>query len=636
MARKTVAVFISGLYEDMVRVTAEGLIASAAGNDAKVLFFTSFTDNVSSKRYARYRDYDTGDFVAFLLPKLDQFDGLITFDTYMPISYQEPVDRIKARAACPVITLGTVKRGTWSVVNDQDRSMREIIEHLIVRHGCRDIVHAAGRIEMTFSRERIAIFKDTLTRHGLPCDDDRIVYGDLSPNCGERLVGEILARYEGSARRAPDAIVCVNDFTAIGVIRALEKRGFRVPEDVIVTGYDDVLRAEFNEPSITTSAQPFYDVGRTGMDLLAELWRGEWPEPVVAVPGLLKCRQSCGCEPFGLYKKDAIREKYITTVSRLESLVQSNTNLILGAAADETVEDIFDEIEDGCLRETGFQDAVLCLLRDWDSKKIIADEAALQAERFDVACGVWHGQPVARGPLPEGALMPREMMDDPAPLFIFPVHHLQYFMGYFVVNPVLKHMGQLHIKSWLVSISTVLENWRIRRQLMQSVRQLDHLHQTDMLTGLYNRRGYYRFFDQYYRQCREEHAPLAVLLIDMNHMKAVNDTYGHAEGDFCLRAIADAMRACAGERDICVRSGGDEFVVLSPDCDSERAEASVRGLRAALVDACAREGKPYTVTVSVGCHIRTPDVVYDEAIRHAAEDYIRRADSAMYEEKQRR
>ena len=430
--------------------------------------------------------------------------------------------------------------------------------------------------------------------------------------------------------------MCVNDYTAIGVIRALEDRGFRVPEDVIVTGYDDVLRAEFNEPSITTSAQPFAGVGRAGMDLLARIWRGEQPERVVAVPGVIKCRRSCGCEPFGLYRKDAIREKYITTVSRLESLVQSNTNLILGAAADETVEDIFDEIEDGCLRDTGFQDAVLCLVRDWDRKKIIRDAESLRKERFDVVCGVWHGRPVARGPLPEGMLMPPEMMDDPTPLFIFPVHHLQHFMGYFVVNPVLKHMGQLHIKSWLVSISTVLENWRIRRQLMQSVRQLDHLYQTDMLTGLYNRRGYYRFFEGYYRRCREDRAPLAVFLIDMNHMKTVNDTYGHAEGDFCLRAIADAMRACARDGEICVRSGGDEFVVLSPNCDADRAAAYVSDLRAAVADACARADKPYTVAVSVGWHIQIPEPGDDADIQHAAERFLHRADSAMYEEKQHR
>ena len=120
MGRKTAAVYISNLYMDMVRETVEGVQESARRHDVKLLFFTSFSDNFSSRQYARYKNYDTGDFVVFLLADPGEYDGLISFDTYMPILYLDPVDRLKAQANCPVITLGTVKDGTYSVVNDQD------------------------------------------------------------------------------------------------------------------------------------------------------------------------------------------------------------------------------------------------------------------------------------------------------------------------------------------------------------------------------------------------------------------------------------------------------------------------------------------------------------------------------------
>ena len=635
MERKKVAVFISALYEDMVRETVEGLLSAARGENMKILFFTSFADNHTSQNYDRYQDYDIGEFVVYLLPDLKEYDALISFDTYMTGSFIEPIDRLKKEAPCPVITLGTVREGTYSIVNAQELSFSELIRHLIEEHGCRDFVHAAGPRERSFCEERIGIFRDTLTAFGLPCGEDRIYAGTLRPECGEEIVDAILADYAAKGgRKVPDAVVCVNDYTAIGVIQAFESRGVRVPGDVIVTGYDDILRAQFNEPSITTSAQPFFRVGQTGMETLKQLLRGETAREVTAVPGVLCRRQSCGCEPAGASRKDMIREKYIRMVSNLESLALSNTNLILGGAMDRTVEDIYNEIEDGCRRETGFRDAVLCLVHEWDRQKKITDRETLQDETFDVVCGFWNGQPVRRQRLHRGQLLPEEMMNDDRPYYIFPVHHLQYFLGYFIVNPELKEMGQLHIKSWLVSISTVLINWFFRHQLTDTVEELEVLYQTDMLTGLYNRRGYYRFFEKYYEECREAGTELAVFLIDMNKMKAINDRYGHAEGDFCLCTIADALQRSALEDEICIRTGGDEFVVLAKHYDHRREETYINMVRDQINRNLEMADKHYRITVSIGCFRGIPSPEGVASIQSEAELYLSNADKAMYVEKE--
>ena len=635
MERKKIAVFISALYEGMVRETVEGMLSAAREENVKIIFFTSFADNHTSQNYDRYQDYDTGDFVVYLLPDLKDYDALITYDTYMTGSFIDPIDRLKKMAPCPVVTLGTVKEGTHSVVNDQDVSFSELIEHLITTHGCRDIVHVAGPRERSFCMERIDIFMNTMTAHGLPCGEERIYYGTLRPECGEDVVPEILERYAAAgSKKLPDAIVCVNDYTAIGVIQALESRGFRVPDDVIVTGYDDILRAQFNEPTVTTSAQPFYRVGQTGMEALLQILRGEAVDDVITVPGTLCLRQSCGCEPKNVYKKDLIREKYIRTVSNLESLALSNTNLILGGAMDETKEAVLREIEEGCLRETGFRSAVLCLIDGWEQKKMITHRYSLKDEVFDVVCGVWNGKPVRRQRLPKGRLLPDEMMADDKPYYIFPVHHLQYFMGYFIVDPELEGMEQLHIKSWLVSISAVLNNWYLRHQLSDTVAELEVLYQTDMLTGLYNRRGYYRFFESYYEECRASGTELAVFLIDMNGMKRINDRYGHAEGDFCLCTIADALRKAALLDEICVRTGGDEFVVLAKNYDEWKETTFVSLVRDEINRSVKKASKNYQVSVSIGCYRSVPDPEGNATIQSEAERFLKSADQAMYREKE--
>ena len=635
MERKRVAVFISALYEGMVRETVKGLLEAAREEDIKLVFFTSFADNHTSQNYRLYQDYDIGDFVVYLLPDLKEYDALISFDTYMTGSYVAPIDQLKKAAPCPVITTGTVKEGPSSIVNDQELSFAEVIRHLAEKHGCRDIVHIAGPKARSFCVERIDIYQKTMTALGLPCGEDKIYEGTLRPECGEEVVPAILADYAAKGGpKLPDAILCVNDYTAIGVIESLEKRGFHVPGDVIVTGYDDILRARFNEPSITTSAQPFARVGATGMEVCRKLLRGEQADPVTAVPGLLCLRQSCGCQSLGVFPKDTIRDQYIRTVSNLESFSLSNTNLILGGALGQTAEDIYTEIEDACLRETGFRDAVLCLIHDWDQQKLITDRDTLKEQTFDVVCGMWQGQPVRRQRLKKGQLLPDEMMDDDTPYYIFPVHHLQYFLGYFIVNPVLLDMEQLHIKSWLVSISTVLVNWFFRHELTDTVKELDYLYQTDTLTGLYNRRGYYRFFEQYYEECRAAGTELAVFLIDMNGMKTVNDHYGHEEGDFCLKTIAEAMQASATQDEICIRTGGDEFVVLAKNYDSVKEWTYINVLREQIDKIRRVAGKHYQITVSIGSYRCVPDPEGVASIQIEAERFLSRADHAMYSEKQ--
>ena len=635
MDKKKIAVFISALYEDMVVETVQGMLSAARGENLKLVFFTSFADNHTSKRYDRYQDYDTGDFVVYLLPDLKEYDALISFDTYMTGSFIEPINILKKAVSIPVITMGTVKEGTYSIINDQEYSFRELIEHLIEKHGCRDFVHIAGQRVRSFCLERIDIFKNTLERHGLPCGDERIYYGTLRPDCGEEITERLLADYAAKGdKKLPDAIVCVNDYTAIGIIQALEKRGWHVPLDVLVTGYDDILRAQYNVPSITTSAQPFCGIGQKGLEVAKRILQGGTPDPITAVPGVLCRRQSCGCEPFNVYRKDLIREKYIRTVTNLEDFVFSNTNMILGGAVDETLEEIYNEIEKGCLCDTGFRDAVLCLIDGWEQQKTIQHRYTLKEESFNVVCGIWHGEPVKRHSLPKGQLLPEEMMNDDVPYFIFPVHHLQYFLGYFIVNPELKDLEQLHIKSWLISISTMLINWFFRNQLTNTVNELEVLYQTDTLTGLYNRRGYYRFFESYYEECRAEGKELAVFLIDMNGMKKINDGYGHAEGDFCLCTIAEAMQKSSKDGEICIRTGGDEFVVLAKDYNREKEDAFRKSVREQIRQKLEQEGKSYGISVSIGCFRSVPKKESSVSIQSEAELFLNRADKEMYTEKQ--
>ncbi len=633
MKKRIVAAFIADIYQDMVRETEYGVIREAVKYNAKILFFTSFSDNYSNTEYTRLSNYDIGDQAIYMLPDLSKFDGLLSFDSYIPDLFKNTINAIKKECPCPVVTLGDISDHSYNVINDHEISLMELIEHLIEVHHCRELIHVAGNPELSFCRERLDVFNRTLDKHGLDHDDSNVIQGNLWYDCARDVVDNILLKYKNDKDRdLPDAIVCANDYMAIGITDELGKRGIRVPEDVIITGYDDVIQSGFHDPSITTSAQPFEMVGRTGIGVLSKLWSGHEPGHVTTVPGLMRRRQSCGCVARHTYHEDKLQESYAAIITKLGRLSQSGTSLILSVSTFECDEDVFNEIEKNCCRDTGFKDAVLCLMDDWENLHVINSSVDLKERSFNVVCGIYKGQPVKRERLEKGSLLPREMMEDPDAYYLVPIHHMQYFLGYFIVSPDLKDLSQANIKSWFINVSTMLENWRVKRELKVTVKKLENLYVTDMLTGLYNRRGYNLFFPDYYDECKAFGTSLAVFLIDMDNLKMINDSYGHDTGDRCIITIADAMKQAAGNGEICIRSGGDEFVILARDYTAEKSDALIADIRKNISKRCRKEKYGYDINISTGYYIHTPDDD-DKDKAGLQEECLKQADRLMYAEK---
>lgn len=149
----------------------------------------------------------------------------------------------------------------------------------------------------------------------------------------------------------------------------------------------------------------------------------------------------------------------------------------------------------------------------------------------------------------------------------------------------------------------------------------------DVLTGMYNRRGLEERLRQAWRLALREQKTLAVMLLDLDHFKAYNDTYGHAAGDLALQAVAEALQQSAGQRpmDFAGRWGGEEFLVLWFDLDAGAAERLAESCR--LLIECLRP--PHgRITASGGCAVLKPG--------HEMMPYelIERADAALYRAKQ--
>lgn len=166
---------------------------------------------------------------------------------------------------------------------------------------------------------------------------------------------------------------------------------------------------------------------------------------------------------------------------------------------------------------------------------------------------------------------------------------------------------------------------------LRSKLQFAETHATiDALTGLFNRRHFEARLREEVSHVRRHSRPLAMVLLDLDHFKAINDTFGHEDGDRVLSHVAGAIRAVLRAEDAAFRYGGEEFVILLRDCEVESAAVVAERLRAHLAGhpielGAGKEARVVTFSGGIACaHARNAFNV---------SDMVARADQALYRAK---
>ncbi|MFA9219102.1 MAG: diguanylate cyclase [Sphingomonadaceae bacterium] len=147
------------------------------------------------------------------------------------------------------------------------------------------------------------------------------------------------------------------------------------------------------------------------------------------------------------------------------------------------------------------------------------------------------------------------------------------------------------------------------------------------LTGLANRRGFEMLGQQALEVCKRLGKPAALLYFDLNRFKAINDRYGHGEGDHALRVFVEVLRRILRSSDLTARLGGDEFVAMLIDSDDEQTAAVIERLRATLAARNAIDQRGYDIHFSVG------QVALDGRLHATISAMMNDADAEMYRNK---
>jgi len=283
--RLTIGFFVSELENAYAQTLCRGIMDAASSVDANVMIFPGKSPKVPYDYRYQYNSI-------YRLANKDTVDALILATGTMVnfLSDEEFKEFYGRYKDIPLVSISIPIEGVSSVLIDNTVGLRGVLEHLASEHGYKRIAFIGGPESNVEAKERYAVYQDVLREYGLPFDPDLVAVGDFTKYSGVRAVGEFLD-VRGVKFRA---LAAANDEMALSAMEELQRRGYRIPEDIAVVGFDNVESTHFSSPTLTTVAQPIYEQAYKAVELALGLIKGK-PPVNVSLPTSMVLRESCGC-----------------------------------------------------------------------------------------------------------------------------------------------------------------------------------------------------------------------------------------------------------------------------------------------------------------------------------------------------
>ncbi len=287
--RPTFGFLLASLHTGASRALWPGLIDSAERHDVNLICFPG-------GRLRAQVAFESQRNVIYDLAGKECLDGLVTWaSTLSGVVSSSDINIFHQRyQPLPIVSLAQFMEGMPTISLDSYHGMRVLLEHLVKDHGYQRLAFIRGPEEHVYAQERYRAYLDTLQAYHLPLIPE-LVTRPLRWESGVEAVKILLD--ERGLRPGVDfqAVVAVSDLLALWALKTLQNRGFRVPGDVAVTGFNNSIEERLATPPLTTVDLPFYDQGGKSIETLLSRWRGDAVPALITLPSRFVLRQSCGC-----------------------------------------------------------------------------------------------------------------------------------------------------------------------------------------------------------------------------------------------------------------------------------------------------------------------------------------------------
>ncbi|OJF75808.1 MAG: hypothetical protein BKP49_10110 [Treponema sp. CETP13] len=518
----------------------------------------------------------------FSLVYPENFDGILYLSSSISnnIGVKPFLNFITKYGNIPSAHIGIKTTNSTCFTIDDRSGMYAVVEHLIKVHNRRKIAFIKGTSGLFEADERLIGYKKALSDNGIKFNEQYIFEGNFIRERGILAVEEFLDNRKISF----DGLVGANDLMALYAMKELQKRGFNIPKDISIAGFDDLPSAKSYKPELTTIHQPATELGYMAVqEFSKELITPSSKPNTFDLPTQLVVRKSCGCNIENpTLIKNIFSIPYIPDTTKNEqeeftTILNGMTRNIIGSFHEDDICQVLDKN----LRLFNIENFTIAKYIDDNNVQIFYDLKTHSKKIVSTKHLIINYSKVNKNSYSR---------------FIFPLYHKNQDIGFFISDAnqnqlrILEELGD-HLSAALKATDLLDHALKYSEQLEKEValrtkelaerskelenalekvkqanKKLEWLSVIDELTGLYNRRGFLTSSKQNIELAKRNDSEIMLIFFDLDGLKQINDNYGHKTGDIAIQAIANILQMSFRKSDIIARFGGDEFTVLSINC----------------------------------------------------------------------
>lgn len=617
-----IAVFVAGLDEEYQNNIIVGINEFSRRNNINVSYFAAFGGMIDS------RLFDMGEYSIYSLANLQKFDGAILMtNTINDSGMKDDISNRIKESGIPAVVFDCDNISEfYNISIDNSKAMREMVRHVIKEHGAKTINYISGPMSNPEAVERLLAFREVMAENNLPVDEERIYYGEFRQFDGHDAIEE----YMKSGLPLPDAFICANDAMALTAISTLEKYGFCIPLDVIVTGFDYTYSARNYCPALTSVKRPLSQMGSMACSVIIDLINNKTPSHEQLEASCV-FTESCGCTPPAEGNFSEFRKITYNKIENTNANVRKLNILSARLAETESAAEYF-EVVHNFVEELECEHFAMCLTSGWEEKyNSLASDSSESVFKRMTAPLVWkNGVSESVEYFCGEDMFPIPQKNGGNINYFLPLHFRNKVLGYYIITNSDFPINSLLCHTFTMNISNSIENLCKISHINKAMEELNRIYVIDPLCNIYNRNGFIKHADEVFKDCVSSEKTVMLTFIDMDGLKFINDNYGHDEGDFAIKELANVIKECCDSDDICARFGGDEFVIFNKNATEDSRLILEQKFNSKLEHHNSIVTKPYKISASIGSVVEKVDSSY------TLFRIVKMADEVMYEVKKKK
>ena len=618
--KKVIGICLTRIHDTTISNYIDRLHSLARKQGYKLLVFNSFVD------FYHEDAFDEGAKAVYEIINFEKIDVLLIYaESFCKQSIVEEIAQKAKQNQVPVILLNHQLEGCFSIVKEYETAFRAILSHVIKDHGAKNTFFMAGLQEKDpISQGRLEIYKEVLAENGIAFDETKVGYGEYWEEPTKKTMESLLIAGE----KLPEAIICANDSMAIAVCDMLNRCGYKVPRDVLVTGFDGVPAAKYHSPQITTCNENLTGLAEKTMNLIRMIVEEKLPCCVVEHEYKTSIAESCGCQPMvnDGFRIDA--EYLFNALNNMEVHEENMYTWIDRMLGINDMNSLFENLA-GCIIE----DSYVCLNNDYVGyalqnneleKSKLSDEFLVIHSRYEKTDSDKTEVIELKQMIPDS----QEWVKDDTLYVLSAVYAGDEVCGYYAVKTdnimSCRHKIKRVAKTLNVACNVSLNYFRQMRLRLS----IENANVMNHITGLPNLKGTVEWFKDFAEIEANHQKSLSISVYGLPKYTYIYENYGIKDAEEAVRFVAESLKLANPVNCFIGHIAEDEFVIINYYDDAHMITETINSATSVFFSVVegynTNSNKDYYVEVNCGCTEIEPDW------RGSIEGYIKAANSEMY------